>query len=126
MYYGASNEVNLLPGFQVQNGCKFDATNNGCLLPIKVNETIKTPFINVHCIASNIAIFPNPVINGNLNVNSDNEAPKIISIYNSLGVLVYRNTTSVKNNLIEIKFAGIYVVSIEMSAERIVRKIIVQ
>jgi gingipain R len=124
--YGASNEVNLLPGFQVQNGCKFDATNNGCLLPTKVIETITPLLTNVHCKASNIAIFPNPVINGYLNVNSDNEVPKTISVHNTLGVLVYRNTTPAKNNLIEIKFAGIYVVSIEMPSEKIVSKLIVQ
>jgi hypothetical protein len=124
--YGATNEVNLLPGFKVQNGCTFRATNNGCSLPPNADETNMTPFINVQREVSNMSAYPNPITNGYLNVNSDNDMPITISIYNILGVLIYKDIKPAKTNLIEIKFAGIYVVSIEMPTERLVHKIIVQ
>ena len=75
--------------------------------------------------ATPVAIYPNPS-NGLVIIDTPTVIPTNITVYNSLGTLVYRQSAIVtkSNNVILTQPPGIYVVVIETQSSTLIRKLI--
>ncbi|MCF6214195.1 MAG: T9SS type A sorting domain-containing protein [Flavobacteriaceae bacterium] len=101
-----------------------------------VNSGSSTPFIpktytNVLAISKQqlldgFALYPNPVQDGFMNIQSRSNASKNISIYDVIGKRVYqKNTTATKINISHLK-AGLYFVKVQQDGKMATRKLVVE
>ncbi len=144
-HYGANGSITLLPGFSVASGCTFTADVNGCnrglLKSAKVadfNNSFSSEY-NVSEKEKNlllfpaidqkepiIKVFPNPISDGSVKIEiSNTDMLNSVSIYNSMGKLIYTNKTP--NNILSIdniNEKGLLVIKIELKDSIIVKKII--
>ncbi len=75
---------------------------------------------------SGLSIFPNPVTNGILNINTDANATRIVAIYNVLGKQVLKTTTSNSSINVSNLNSGIYMVKITEDGKTATRKLVVR
>jgi len=76
----------------------------------------------VQNITNTFSVYPNPS-NGTFSITSTSELGNV-SLYNSLGTMIYQNTTSAKQLNIELpsKEAGIYFVKVGNKMTKLVRE----
>ena len=87
---------------------------NTCNLSVKQNDI------------AGLSIFPNPVTNGTLNINSDANAERNVVVFDVLGKQVFNVTTS--NNSINVAKlnAGVYIVKITEEGKTATRKLVIR
>jgi hypothetical protein len=87
---------------------------NTCNLSVKQNDI------------AGLSIFPNPVTNGTLNINSDANAERNVVLFDVLGKKVLNVTTS--NNSINVGNinAGVYIVKITEEGKTATRKLVIR
>ena len=74
------------------------------------------------------SIYPNPVTNGSLNMQTLSATTKDITLYNVLGKLVYTNSFSRTNSVIDLSNlnAGIYIIKVVEGTNVATRKLVIQ
>ena len=73
-----------------------------------------------------LSLYPNPVTNGTLNINSDANAERTITIFDILGKQVIKTTTSNTSINVSALNAGIYMVKIIEEGKTATRKLVVR
>ncbi len=74
------------------------------------------------------SIYPNPVVNGSINLQTLNATTKDIMLYNVLGKLVYTNSFSRTNSVIDLSNlnTGIYIIKVVEGTNVATRKLVIQ
>ncbi len=104
----------------------FAAPNNNCtFLETTIGLSSYTLSINENSI-SGLMVYPNPITNGILYIDTNANAPKTIVIYDILGKQALKTTSS--NNTINVTNlkAGIYILKITEESKIAVRKLVVK
>jgi hypothetical protein len=73
-----------------------------------------------------LSLFPNPVTNGTLNINSDANAVRTVTIFDILGKQVIKTTTSNSSINVSALNAGVYMVKVVEEGNTATRKLIIR
>lgn len=123
---------NSTAGIRANNGCQ-DTNDNGVdFVAAEPNPRNSSTALNT-CILgvgengiSNLRIYPNPVVDGTLYINTTANATKAVVIYDVLGKQVIKTTTD--NNTVNVSNlkGGVYIVKITEEGKTATRKLVIR
>lgn len=118
---------------QRNNGGCTDTNNNAADFTIAAPAPRNSgTALNVCSLATNqnaiagLSVYPNPVVNGNLYITSDNAAPKAVAIYDVLGKVVVRATVDGQPINVSGLNSGVYIVKITEEGKTATRKLVIK
>jgi len=125
--------TNTTAAFRVNSGCT-DTNNNAADFVVLTPSPKNTASPSGTCAALNsnqnsilgLRVYPNPVTNGTLFIDTDANAEKTVTVFDVLGKQVLNTTTS--NNAINVNNlrAGVYVVKITEEGKTATRKLVIR
>lgn len=124
--YHAGNTVLLNHGFHSMNGSKLRAYIEGCTDNFQGRISNSNPSNESNDIIDSLTIYPNPVTNGVLNINTTANDAKNVVVYDVLGKQVVNTTISGSTvNVANLK-NGVYIVKITENGKTATRKLVIR
>ncbi|MES2747560.1 MAG: T9SS type A sorting domain-containing protein [Bacteroidota bacterium] len=130
----AGNSVMLKPNTHIKSGADFLAKIEACVLTREIgsitSETANSPY-TVNAILGEDEIFgfkmyPNPVTDGTLHLESDANGEKTILIYDLMGKMVLNITTSESIVNVSTLNIGVYMIEVTEEGRTVVKKLVIR
>ena len=130
----AENQINFLPGFNVQAGGQLDAFLQNCLYGPRLMQGRERPSwsidhsqISKEVLKGGINIYPNPSNDGVFTVRCDNQIGQVL-VYDAIGKVILRKESDTFHHVLDLttQDKGVYIVEIHTEQKIWKERLVIQ